>query len=280
MGEPKPLGLRIQDILLRREKIMPLMHPGTYVDQDAAAAFLTEEAKARAAVNADIRRMVMPFAASIHAAVSDLQLHPESLLYPSPRGDFLQIAVEGNHPDRLTYVALTPKTIKSDGKKETICESAVFLEAPRAIMRRLTKLPMRTNFTSSNYSNDPFRYPYSIDLPDHFTRLTIMDFNPKKGTIGITCIGNDGTGFYGISDKGVYVEKISLSKWYQPPRYQFSEVKSSYGYLYGSDGKFRRETVDLEKPGIDDEIAGILARLPLPELHPNDSSSLPQAESE
>ncbi len=139
--------VRIQEILARREELIPLLDPANVITRDKAAVFRQMEEQAAMDVTSELKIIVAPYATTIHAMIADKLHHPEDILVRD-KDKRIQFSMVSSDPDFITLVTMKLQQIKMSEKKELICKEVVFGEIPTSCFT-----PFTENFIDVRFLN-------------------------------------------------------------------------------------------------------------------------------
>lgn len=239
---------RVQNILQRREELLPLLHPDRILN--------TTEAEQR------IRKLLEPFERSIHAQLTDIVTHPADCLIADKKGKYFQFVISGSQPDECTYVRLDSQDIKADGKRERLVKKALFVESDQSTLIEMQKVQMKTTEQINIFFGQLNICVYSMNMPYKWKYLSCILFD-KKGKISDI--------YHADTKRAVWYRLSGMPEGYSAERngsvyYMYSRGLRYY-YFFQQDRGFYR-SID-SKGGfvtLEEEIAAALAELPFEDI--------------
>lgn len=250
---------RVQEIIANRNTLIPLLMPDTIATKAAVSTYLDEDSRARKTNFEEIHSMLAKYGLSIHAALTDLLIHPDQILLRT-RGGSIQAAISSNNTDYLYHLAIRTQKLEKDRRRELICKNALFCLAPVSTLKFgeffYFDYQGRRNSAAGVYAEIDFRLP-------SFSHDTIAFQFDKKGAVEHLFF-HSGRSY----DHIFWLE--TLPSGFQINEASFPDEHHAYldpAPLYRycpNDNSLRREPVTQSTPTLVEEIATILGKIPMP----------------
>lgn len=254
--------IRIQEILARREELVPILDPAQSVTPEQVNGFLDLEKQAMTDTLEQLKGILTPYATIIHATLTDKLNHPEELLLRD-KNKRIQFAMHSSHPEFVTLITMKSQKGFINSKNELICESAIFCETPTHPLKTFANQFMEVGFDP----NPNLDGAWHKKIPAYYNYIVGFRFDFRG--IPDLILSHDGrsrVASYNYADFYWFEFNPPENTTYRKPAAwgvnSGTYHKWKYTYRYCEDGMFRREPVSENTQTIEEEIGDILSKLP------------------
>lgn len=259
----------VGDLMRQHAAFIGIINPTKAIPREQAAQISAAVTTSASNTLQRLHKILVSAGGSLHAAYNKALEYPNSLLFQDKRGN-LQFAQPGSK-GKVRFINMEPQTIKASGGQEVLgCKPVTYCEFDRESLAPATKglLYLRDRF------NWLFINGYNLrgNLPAEAEKLTIISFTPRGRIDTLTSEYNQGRNCYWfdryiMTDKGFHVQDVY---WSTRALNSQSEENVPYGVVGGAYRRLkerqmydRGQLVGSGAPSIEEEITGVLNRLPL-----------------